>query len=386
MAKQKKRAQPEPCSGSDNELPITKTPRSTTEAAEILEDLHENPTQIASFNIKQCCDILKCFNKTGDKRLTLKYLDLLDTISNTLLTIGQSYEQNDNNIKNILEEIKQDIRNKPTPSYSQILQREPQNATLPTTRRDEKTIIVKPNDNIPPQIIENKIKNIIKNSTTKTKVNTIFSKKRCVIIKTPNNDTDCEQLLNQINTNAETKNACQAYEPKKRDPTILIKNVTSDTDLLTITQQMVEHNPELEGLKDQMKFLFKLKHGDHTAKHMNIVFRVSPQVYHIMTTQMNNRIYLDFQCCNIHTKIFVRQCQKCFNFNHKTQDCQNHSICKTCGEHKQANHSCTGNICCFSCKNSIRYKNDTSHSPNTEHCPLYKIQIDRLKEQTQYKP
>ncbi|OTF83540.1 hypothetical protein BLA29_004050 [Euroglyphus maynei] len=296
MAKQKKRAQPEPCSGSDNELPITKTPRSTTEAAEILEDLHENPTQIASFNIKQCCDILKCFNKTGDKRLTLKYLDLLDTISNTLLTIGQSYEQNDNNIKNILEEIKQDIRNKPTPSYSQILQREPQNATLPTTRRDEKTIIVKPNDNIPPQIIENKIKNIIKNSTTKTKVNTIFSKKRCVIIKTPNNDTDCEQLLNQINTNAETKNACQAYEPKKRDPTILIKNVTSDTDLLTITQQMVEHNPELEGLKDQMKFLFKLKHGDHTAKHMNIVFRVSPQVYHIMTTQMNNRIYLDFQC------------------------------------------------------------------------------------------
>lgn len=387
MARQKKRPVQSPShSDSDGEPPIIKTPRNTSLADDTLEKLHEDPSPIATYNIKECCDLLKCFNKTNDKRTVTKYLDLLDSISNTLLTIAHHQENNDQNIKKILEEIKQDINKNPTPTYSRIVQMEPRHITTPAIKQNENTIIVKPKENIAPQLIENKIKNIIKKSNTKTKINTIFSKKSVVVIKTPVNDTNCEQLISQINSNEDTKDECQAFIPKKRDPTILIKNVTADTDLLTISQQITEHNPELEGLKDQIKFLFKLKYGDHTAKHMNIVFRVSPQVYHIMTTQMNNRIYLDFQCCNVQTKIFVKQCQKCFNFNHKTQDCRNQAICKTCGEHKQANHSCSQNVCCKNCKNSTRHKNDTSHLPNTEHCPMYKIQMERLKEQTQYTP
>lgn len=391
MAKHKKRlAQPAQVavnSDSEYEQPsVNRNPRNANEADETLENLHQDSSPIATYNIQQCCDTLKCFNKMHDKRSVTKYLDLLDTISNTLLTIAHNYEQNDSKIHNILEELKQDIKNKPaSPTYSQVLQRNPQTTQISIPKYDEKTIIVKPNDSTPPQIIENKIKEIIKKSNTKTKINSIYSKQTCVIIKTPNNDKDCDQLLNQINSDAETKNTCKAYEPKKRDPTILIKNVASDTDLLKLAEQIAECNPELEGLEDDMEYLFKLKYSD-TAKHMNVVLKTSPKVYHIITTQMNNRIYLDFQCCNIQTKIFIRQCQKCFSFNHKKGDCKNRPICKTCGEHKEDNHSCSGNTCCINCKNSTKYKNDTSHSPNTEHCPIYKTQVERSKEQTQYRP
>ncbi|KAH9419271.1 hypothetical protein DERP_005778, partial [Dermatophagoides pteronyssinus] len=282
MAKHKKRlAQPAQVavnSDSEYEQPsVNRNPRNANEADETLENLHQDSSPIATYNIQQCCDTLKCFNKMHDKRSVTKYLDLLDTISNTLLTIAHNYEQNDSKIHNILEELKQDIKNKPaSPTYSQVLQRNPQTTQISIPKYDEKTIIVKPNDSTPPQIIENKIKEIIKKSNTKTKINSIYSKQTCVIIKTPNNDKDCDQLLNQINSDEETKHTCNAYEPKKRDPTILIKNVASDTDLLKLAEQIAECNPELEGLEDDMEYLFKLKYSD-TAKHMNVVLKTSPK-------------------------------------------------------------------------------------------------------------
>lgn len=270
--------------------------------------------------------------------------------------------------------------------FAQIVKREPFPSPQPISRQEEKTIIIKPSNEAPPQIVENKIKNILKQAQNKIKINKIFSNQKCVIIKTPNDEQISESLINQINSHETTKDECNAYAPKMRDPTILVKNVSCETDLDNLPKEIVECNEELADSIKEIDFCFEMKHGDRTAKHMNVVLRVSPRVYHIITSKLNNRIYLNYQCCQIQTKLFVRQCQKCFQFNHKSNDCKNQIKCKSCGEDKNNNHSCQGNITCINCKNSVKHKNNTDHLPNTVQCPLYKLQLDRLYEQTKFLP
>ncbi|XP_075676115.1 uncharacterized protein LOC142645009 [Dermatophagoides pteronyssinus] len=361
-----------------------------------LEELLSNPSKINNFDVSKCCDVLDLFKNLSDKRTINKFVDIIDGVSKNIRKIAAKVESMEN-MHNILKEIKEGINNNCSnnnnhhhhqhiPSFSQIVQRESSNHPQFPQKSEEKTIIVKSNNNVAPQIIESKIKSLIKQSNKKTKINKIFSKRNCVVIKTVNNESTYEDLINQINSNNETKNDCTAYCPKMRDPTIMLKNVSTDTDLLNLNQQIVDCNEELAAFKDEIKFLFKMKYGDHTAKHMNIVLRVSPNVHHIITNTLNNRIYLDYQCCYAQTKLFVRQCQKCFQFGHKTTDCHNHVICKGCGLEKQNNHTCSSILCCSNCKTSTKFNNNTAHSPNNEHCPIYKAQMERLYEQTNFHP
>lgn len=373
-------------SDSDQDPQPSKAPRS--DSSDKLERLLSDPSIITDYNIEKCCDVLDLFKNISDKRTINRYLDLINIASSTIRTIATKL-QNIENMHDMLKEIKEDINcknNQPIPSFAQIVKREPHSISQPISKQEEKTIIVKPNNETSPHLIENKIKAILKKSNKKIKINKIYSKQKCVIIKTPNDEQISDDLINQINSHDNTKNECTAYSPKMRDPTILLKNVSCDIDLLNLTQQIVDCNEELADSKEEMKFLFKMKYGDHTAKHMSVVLRVSPKVHHIITNQLNNRIYLDYQCCNIQTKLFVRQCQKCFKFNHRTQDCNSQAVCKNCGQEKHSNHTCSGSTSCINCKNSIKHKNNTDHSPNTDQCPLYKLQWERLCEQTQFHP
>ncbi|XP_027195032.2 uncharacterized protein LOC113789658 [Dermatophagoides pteronyssinus] len=355
------------------------------EAHAKLENLCIDPSPIATFDIDKCCDILDLFN-IGDKRSTSRYISILPILSTTIRALAFTSEQK---TFNLLEEIKQNIKdnNKQQPipiSYAQMVRKEPQQVQM--IPKQEKTIIIKPNNNIPPPTIEYKIRDVIKQSDQKVKINKMFSKKNCVIIKVPNIEQDPQSIIDKINNHEITKDNCKAYAAKMRDPTILVKNVPSDTDLDHITEEITDCNQELNGLKDEINYLFKLKYGDNTAKNMNVVLRVSPKVYNIITNQMQNKIYLNFQGCYVQTKIFVRQCQKCFEFNHKTTDCKNTVICKNCGQQKSNDHTCSEIKCCINCKNSIKHKDNTTHCPNTESCPIYKLQKDILNEQTQYSP
>ncbi|OTF83162.1 hypothetical protein BLA29_001551 [Euroglyphus maynei] len=369
----------------------SKTSKNWNMADDELEFLLSDPSGIANCDITECCDILDLFPKINDKRAINKYIDIIVNVSKNIRKFAAKFEKLEN-MHDILKEIKEGItinnnnRQQNIPSFAQIVQKIPNHQSQAFNKQEERTIIIKPNNNVAPQLIENKVKTILKNSNKKVKINKIFSKQTCVIIKTANNEQISEELIDQINSHKDTKNVCSAYSPKLRDPTIVLKNVSTEIDLLNLTQQIVDCNEELTDLKNEIKFLFKMKHGDHTAKHMNIVLRVSPKVHHIITNTLNNKMYLDYQCCQVQTKLFVRQCQKCFKFNHKTQECRNHQFCKTCGQEKQNNHICPNTLSCSNCKTSIKFKNNTAHSPNNEHCPIYKAQLEKLYEQTNFQP
>ncbi|OTF75740.1 hypothetical protein BLA29_002866 [Euroglyphus maynei] len=262
-------------SDSDQDPQPSKAPRS--DSSDKLERLLSDPSIITDYNIEKCCDVLDLFKNISDKRTINRYLDLINIASSTIRTIATKL-QNIENMHDMLKEIKEDINcknNQPIPSFAQIVKREPHSIPQPISKQEEKTIIVKPNNETSPHLIENKIKAILKQSNKKVKINKIYSKQKCVIIKTPNDEQISDDLINQINSHDNTKNECTAYSPKMRDPTILLKNVSCDIDLLNLTQQIVDCNEELADSKEEMKFLFKMKYGDHTAKHMSVVLRPS---------------------------------------------------------------------------------------------------------------
>ena len=307
-------------------------------------------------------------------------------LSNTIFRIAANLLSH-NNTQNILKDInnKLDLNFKQPskPSYASILQNPSQ--TTPTNKKNqEDTIIINSSNNTSTTIIESQIKSLIKSSPNKYKINHIKSTNKTVIIKTPKNTINTNKLIKEINNNPKTNHLFNAYTPKAKDPTIVIKNVSTDTEIDSIINQICDHNEELTGLQNEIKFIFKI--NQDKPKTMNLAFRVSPKIFHIISNQLSNRIFLPTQCCIVQHKIFIRQCQKCFLFNHKTSECINNHLCKNCGKEKTDNHICSHINHCPNCSKSIKHKDNTNHLPNTKQCPIYSTQIQYIHEQTQYTP
>ena len=119
------------------------------------------------------------------------------------------------------------------------------------------------------------------------------------------------------------------------------------------------------------------------TQYYDAAIRVSPQAYQAI--KACGFIYTDYEAVHVKDKIFVRQCQKCFTFNpdHKTNECTRNT-CKDCGT--DGNHNCKKNIKCCNCAKhpNPMYQQNTTHKPNSAECPLYKIQIERTRQKTEY--
>lgn len=400
-------------SGSDIEeieVVARKTARKSDPMEDMLQQYHSNPGDLANLTVGQCIDLLVFASKIEDRKLTQKYSSLLESISANLRKMTEPI-QNQNaqnlgkifseltNINNNIVNLKQEVEkinsriNTTTitqtatsnKTYAQIIQTQaPRQKT-----QDYKTIIIKstiPNQ-VQPKIIESKIKKIISDTKSNAKITKITTNKSAVVIHSvENNQENFDKLIKNLNEHSSNGNQFKAFTPKKLDPTIVIKNVSIDNNITTIIPQLINNNPQLQNQDKNIKFLFKMK--SFNPKNMNLVFRVSPETFRIINDQMNNFVFIDFQRCQVEHKVLVRQCQKCFLFNHKTADCKNSPVCKHCSSPKDTNHKCANEQqkCCSNCKNSKLHKNDTNHHPNSDQCPIYRTQITRLIERTQYFP
>ncbi|KAF7487638.1 hypothetical protein SSS_02905 [Sarcoptes scabiei] len=223
------------------------------------------------------------------------------------------------------------------------------------------TIIVKQSktQQVPIKIIESEIKKSIINSKLNIKINSIIPKKTAVIIKTRENIQKVQSLIEIINKNTTYQNKFKAYMPKKSDPTVVLKNVSSDNDITTI---LTLSEPWIS-----VSYIAKSFSNIHD--------------------RLQDQLFIDFQRCSIKTESFVQQCQNCFKFHHKTGECRNPKICRQCGETKSSNHTCsTQQQCCVNCKNSSNQEHGTDHMPNNDKCPIYMAQKIRLHNSTQFYP
>lgn len=361
------------------------------------EDFYSNMHKIPTLSTEilhtmnlQCIDLLA--SKT-DKVLNSKIVQVLKLISATFVA-------KDSASLKTLSELKEVMTKQNKPSFASIVKSSPTpTTTKPLNLTPEDTIIVKPNNPGSVNVMENHIKEIIKSSTTNFKVDKVINNKNVVIIKTKKSPATAE-LINQINSDNNVSSLGSAYTPKPRDPTIVLRGIPIDTDLLNIVSTITRKNEALNGLDKEIIYLFTIKHGarprhDHNQQSQqsqhsqrpgasDLVFRVTPKVYQIIKEQLKFRLYLETEGFNVQDKVFVKQCQNCYLYGHKTADCRNKQICRSCGKEKEEGHTCTGPRCCSNCGKSERFKSDADHFPNNTQCPIYQSQIQRLRERTQY--
>ncbi|KPM05191.1 hypothetical protein QR98_0036500 [Sarcoptes scabiei] len=351
------------------------------ELNDILFDLDDEPRKKFKVLFKYVSKYLKTEVKT------LKTNNKLDKISEAITVVKDNMNSMSSEINKISQQVDSSRPPQTIPqlSYSQALASRP----IASPSSDQlKTIIIKSSnpDSVPPKVVESKVKSIINESNIKAKIVRISTNKSSVVIKSAEQKSENLSLLVQkINQHSSNRNSFKAFIPNKMDPTIIMKGVSIDNNLTTIINQITENNPLLENINNEIKFLFRIK--TRNPNQMDIVFRVSPRVFDIISKKMNNNVYIDFQCCKTEHQTFVRQCQKCFQFNHKANECRNHMICKNCGQTKNSSHHChPEHQTCVNCKNSNIFKNDVNHLPNSQQCPIYKSRMKQIIEQTQFHP
>lgn len=309
------------------------------------------------------------------KRLTT-LLNVLDKVGMVFATT--IYQQN----KLLAEQRSAMTRPRPTYASAAATTKTTQPPPITKTHRNETTIVVKSSNNTSPGKVKDEIKSLIRESKANMKINSVTATQKVVLIKAERSENS-DKLVEEINKN---KGKFQAYKSRGMRPTVVIRDIDVDEDLTTIVEQICNRNDELNDLDEEFEFMFQLKGRFSKPGTISLAFRVTPNVFNLIFTNLNGLIRLDTKLCAVQHKVFVRQCQNCYHFDHKTGDCKNKQTCRVCGQEKTTGHQCTHLQCCTNCAASPKHQNNKDHYPNTESCPLYGAHVQRILDQTQLIP
>lgn len=347
---------------------------------------------------------IKSIRDRSNRNAKASELDVLELQTDNLFNLCNSLfliiEQNSTNAKSNekLDKILKAIEN-PTQKapFSSLFDKKLPNKAeaIKADQKDIKqTVILSPKDdtNIKPEALEMMLKTQIHTHKTNAKIIKINRNRKNVRILCDNID-EANKLTSQLTSDENIFNKANIFISKKRNPSIVIKNIDGSYDDTNLIKDLQNYNDLLSKNNDDYSILFNINKS-YGCK--DIVLRVSPENYQTIK-KMDFKVFIPGQRCNVQNKILFTQCQNCFFFGHKTKECKRPTICYTCGLVKKKNqdgsvtHTCSGMINCVNCDHyNANSKNkdfrNTEHYPNRVGCPHYDINIERIINNTQYQP
>lgn len=196
-----------------------------------------------------------------------------------------------------------------------------------------------------------------------------------------------------ISTNSDLTSQVEAHSPKCLNPTIVVCNVDIDTPHTEVEQALLDI-PGVSEHKEHIRFLNDTKKGtlkDHK-------FSVPPAVY-VLLEKAGFTLELDFTIHDIKSVVQVRQCFGCFGFDHIARNCTSPNMyCIKCSAsyERNAEHTCPASTSncpsqlpiCPNCPNAynLKFREHTSHKPNSMNCPIYAARYHRTKQRTMFAP
>ncbi|XP_075681089.1 uncharacterized protein LOC142646342 [Dermatophagoides pteronyssinus] len=356
----------------------------------ILQKLDDLETSLSS-RLQQITQKLKDKYNSTSKQINKSDIKDISTIIQlitceiaTMKEVAVQNQLNDTN-QQLMTELTNIISTNKTrqqPSFAQIVKNTDHlNQQIHQKQKgiEEKTIIISANDDQSPTNILIQTNNAIKHTRNENrpfKINKIIKSKNGAIIKLPPEE-DIDQLIKDFKEFDQLNNIASIYQPTPLDPTVVLKAISKITNIKELPEIICNMNPQLNGCEKKMQVLFAIKSNTDVQ---DVVLRVCPKVYE--TIMQTGQIYTDIQVARVKDRVFIRQCQKCFQFDHSSNQCKNQISCITCGA--KGDHNCTKITRCQNCSSHPKYKNNTDHLPNNKECPLYSDQIKKLIQKTCY--
>lgn len=174
-------------------------------------------------------------------------------------------------------------------------------------------------------------------------------------------------------------------ETKMRKPSIVFSNVDKDFLKYDI----------IEAIRNQNSFIEETDKLDLVMAKMN---RKNTSQYGIIECNGSafkklisaGRIYIGLRRCPVWENLKVSRCYRCYGFNHKISDCKYNgpTKCSQCPDTHYYKDCKSKNFSCVNCiENNDKFKTryDVNHSVLDSMCPLYEIQIRKLRERTDYR-
>lgn len=292
--------------------------------------------------------------------------------------------KNDNLIEKIENAISKSTNYIVPPTYAQIAKPQPIKQRSPLIQENpEDTIMITAINNTNPNLISIKTHEAIDKiriTNKKLKINKIIKTSKGAIIKVPTSE-NTDQIISNLNE-SDIKNIAKIQKSKKLDPIIVLKSISKSIDLQHLPSIICnpELNPSLENCENKMLILFAIKSNRDTH---DVVARVNPHIYD--TIMKNGYLYTNYEKILIKNKILIRQCQRCFKYDHHTKHCKNDKICKCCGTTQETNHECTTTQKCINCLQDPKHKNSNlCHVPNNNSCPIYHEHTNKIINNTSY--
>lgn len=259
--------------------------------------------------------------------------------------------------------------------------------TLPPKQTETIMISTKNESSLPASSIPTMVQQEFKHKVHKIKVVNVFrTMKGAGIECITDSTTTTDNIIKAIKQDISSANNCDVFIPTPSQPNIVIENVSKDTDLSTMIDDICEQN-NLN--KEGFLYLNKLN-NDANRRTRDVFCRITPETFQAIH-QKGNQLYVGFQLCKVRKRVFVDQCQHCLQFGHKKINCPdkgNPPICPCCGK-KESSHTCTKTKqpTCPSCAQHKYHKNKPhEHRANHMSCPIYKQRHDNLEKRVQYFP
>nr|XP_046915629.1 uncharacterized protein LOC124496182 [Dermatophagoides farinae] len=183
--------------------------------------------------------------------------------------------------------------------------------------------------------------------------------------------------------------------PRKLRPSIMLKGVRIEVKKEDIPSMFAAFNYPIAYYVETNKLdITKLMEVVSDRKNfrseylINYVISIDPAIRDLVINEMNGKVILDYALVHAEDMSPLRQCYRCYGFNHIANTCQlppEQQICHHCAlTHKY--ELCPNKACAPRCVNCRKtgIKVDTNHNSTNKSCPVYIRMLQRMADKVEY--
>ena len=165
---------------------------------------------------------------------------------------------------------------------------------------------------------------------------------------------------------------------KTMRPRVLIYDVPNEMSESDVLKELFKKNSYEKGIdegifKRETKIVFRA--GRKDASEGNVVVESAKGILDGWLQQ--ERVYVGLRCLKVRKYEKVLRCYNCCGYGYMKRECVKEKVCRKCCESGHEEKSCQRGVTCGLCKMNKLEKCD--HSIMSEECPIYRINLDRLR-------